>query len=74
LELSELELKILIFHVKQENIKPALVAHTCNPRYSGGRDQKDHSSKSAQAKLFIRPYLDKTHHKKALMEWLKVRH
>jgi hypothetical protein len=25
------------------------VAHTCNPSYSGGRDQKDLSSKPAQA-------------------------
>jgi hypothetical protein len=27
----------------------ALVAHTCNPSYSGGRNQEDHSSKPAQA-------------------------
>jgi hypothetical protein len=26
-----------------------LVAHTCNPSYSEGRDQEDHSSKTAQA-------------------------
>jgi hypothetical protein len=25
------------------------VAHTCNPRYSGGRDQDDRGSKPAQA-------------------------
>jgi hypothetical protein len=25
------------------------VAHSCNPSYSGGRDQEDHSSKPAQA-------------------------
>jgi hypothetical protein len=25
-----------------------LVAHTCNPSYSGGRDQEDHSLKSAR--------------------------
>jgi hypothetical protein len=25
------------------------VAHTCNPSYSGGRDQEDHDSKPAQA-------------------------
>jgi hypothetical protein len=24
-----------------------LVAHTCNPSYSGGRDQEDHSLKPA---------------------------
>jgi hypothetical protein len=27
----------------------ALVAHTCNPSYSRGRDQKDHGLKPAQA-------------------------
>jgi hypothetical protein len=27
----------------------ALVAHTCNPNYSGGRDQEDRGSKPAQA-------------------------
>jgi hypothetical protein len=42
----------------------ALVAHTCNPSYSEGREQEDHSS---------RPYLEKIHHKKGLMEWLKVK-
>jgi hypothetical protein len=26
-----------------------LVAHACNPNYSGGRDQEDHGSKPAQA-------------------------
>jgi hypothetical protein len=26
-----------------------LVAHTCNPSYSGGRDQEDHGSKPARA-------------------------
>jgi hypothetical protein len=26
-----------------------LVAHTCSPSYSGGRDQEDHSLKLAQA-------------------------
>jgi hypothetical protein len=28
-------------------IKPVLVAHTCNPSNSGGRDQEDRSSKPA---------------------------
>jgi hypothetical protein len=26
------------------------VVHACNPSYSGGRDEEDHSSKIAQAK------------------------
>jgi hypothetical protein len=34
------------------------VAHTCNPSYSGSRDQDDCSSKPAQAK-FAKPYLEK---------------
>jgi hypothetical protein len=47
------------------------VAYACNPSYSGGivRDQEDHGSKPAWQ--FVRPYLEKTHHKKRLM-WLKV--
>jgi hypothetical protein len=40
------------------------VAHTCNPSYSGGRDQENLSSKPAPGKEFPRPYLRKTHHKK----------
>jgi hypothetical protein len=28
--------------------------------------------KPAQGKKFMRPYLEKTHHKKGLVEWLKV--
>jgi hypothetical protein len=37
-----------------------LLAHTCNPSYSGVRDQ------------FVRPYLGKKHYKKGLVEWFKV--
>jgi hypothetical protein len=42
----------------------APVAHTCIPSYSGGRDQEDQGTKSAQAHSSSRPYLKKTHHKK----------
>jgi hypothetical protein len=35
-----------ILNVKSEGW--LLLAHTCNPSYSGGRDQEDHSSKPAQ--------------------------
>jgi hypothetical protein len=28
-----------------------MVAHTCNPRYLGGRDQEDHGSRPAWAKI-----------------------
>jgi hypothetical protein len=30
----------------------ALVTYTCNPSYSGGRDQEDHSLKAAWANSF----------------------
>jgi hypothetical protein len=33
------------------------VAHTCNPSYSGGRDQEDHGSKPAQANSSQDPVL-----------------
>jgi hypothetical protein len=32
-----------------KNYCQALVAHACNPSYSGGRGQEDHSSKPAWA-------------------------
>jgi hypothetical protein len=32
-----------------------LVAHTCNPGYSGGRDQEDYSSKPAQENRSLDP-------------------
>jgi hypothetical protein len=35
------------------------LAHTCNPSYSGGRDQEDRSSNSLQAKKLVRPQLHK---------------
>jgi hypothetical protein len=50
-----------------------LVGHTCNHSYSGGRDQEDQGSKPAQANNSERSYLKKTHHKKGLLEWLKVK-
>jgi hypothetical protein len=46
------------------------MAHACNPSYSGGRDQEDRGSKPTRAN---RVYLEKTYHKKQLMEWLKVK-
>jgi hypothetical protein len=51
------------------------VAHACNTSYSRGRgeaDQEDLILKSAQANSSVRPYLEKTLHKKGLVEWLKV--
>jgi hypothetical protein len=49
----------------------APVAHTCNPSYSGDRDQEDCGSKPEPDKKFVRPYGEKTHHKIGLAEWLK---
>jgi hypothetical protein len=37
---------------------------TYNPGYSGGRDQEDHSLKPAKTNSSVRPYLNKTLHKK----------
>jgi hypothetical protein len=49
-----------------------LVAHTYNPGYSRCRDQEDHGSKPAQENSSQDPISKKTHHKKGLVEWLKV--
>jgi hypothetical protein len=58
-----------------KNLKSqALVAHTCNPSYSGGNDQEHCSLKLTWANSSARPYLEKqTLHKKGLVEWLKVK-
>jgi hypothetical protein len=40
--------------------------------HSGGRDQEDCGLKPAQANSSPDPCLQKTHHKKGLVEWLKV--
>jgi hypothetical protein len=62
---------VLIFPLK--NITGwALIAYAYNPSYSGGSDQEDRSLKPAWANSSVRPYLKNTHHKKGLLEWLKV--
>jgi hypothetical protein len=64
-----------VFHMKSKLLSPALVAHACNPSYSGGRDQGDHGSKPAQANSsgdLISKKKKKKNHKKGLVEWLKV--
>jgi hypothetical protein len=45
-----------------------MVTHTCNPSYSGGRDQEDHGSKPA-----LNPISKKPITKMELVEWLKVK-
>jgi hypothetical protein len=37
----------------------ALVAHACNPWYSGSKDQENHDLKPSQANSSIRPILKK---------------
>jgi hypothetical protein len=52
-------------------VNQALVAHACNPSYSGGRDQEEHSLKPG--KYLVRPYLKKKKiTKKGLVEELKI--
>jgi hypothetical protein len=53
--------------------EPGLVAHACIPSDSGGRDQEDRGSKSAQANSSKRPYLKTPITKKGVVEWLKVK-
>jgi hypothetical protein len=48
------------------------VAHACNPNYSGGRDHQDQGSKPAQANSPRNLISKKNHHKKGLVERLKV--
>jgi hypothetical protein len=43
----------------------APVAHTCNPSYSGGRDQEDHGSKPAWVNSFQDPISKKDFTKRA---------
>jgi hypothetical protein len=45
---------------KNDNLSLALVAHTCNPSHSVGRDQEDQGSKPTPGKKFMRPYLKRT--------------
>jgi hypothetical protein len=47
----------------------ALVAHVCNPCYSGGRDQEDSGSKPAQANSYLKNPFTKI----GLVECLKVK-
>jgi hypothetical protein len=45
--------------LKLTNNCQVLVAHACNPSYSGGRDQEDQGSKPAQANSLWDPILKK---------------
>jgi hypothetical protein len=59
--------------IKKDHLRWALVAHTCNPSYSGGRDQEDCVLRPAWANSSARPYLKKLFTKIGLVEWLKVK-
>jgi hypothetical protein len=48
------------------------VAHTCNPSYSGGRDQEYQGLRPARATSSQEPISERNHYKKGLVEWLKV--
>jgi hypothetical protein len=53
-------------------VSQVLVVHAYNPSYSGGKDQKDRSSKPARASSLQDLILKKTYHRKGLVEWLEV--
>jgi hypothetical protein len=57
---------------KRIYILRVLVVHTCNPSFSGGRDQEDHGLKPAWANSSKRPYLKKIPSQKQTGEWLKM--
>jgi hypothetical protein len=49
-----------LLNVKMSQAEHPPVALACNPVYSGGRDQEDYSSRSAQAnKVMRQPHLNK---------------
>jgi hypothetical protein len=50
--------------IKNSFLSQVPVAHACNPSFLGGSDQKDHSSKPAPGKRFVRPYLKISNTKK----------
>jgi hypothetical protein len=57
---------------EKSKLSEGLVAHTCIPSYSGGRDQEDLGSKPAWANSLRDPISKKTLHKKGLVEWFKL--
>jgi hypothetical protein len=60
--------------IKNNIADQALQAHACNPRDSGGADQENRGSKSAQANSSGDPISKTPITKKGLVvEWLKVR-
>jgi hypothetical protein len=52
--------------------RPSTLAHAYNTSYSGGRDHEGHCSNPALVNSSQNPILKKTHHKKGMVERLKV--
>jgi hypothetical protein len=59
------------FSDQKQRSRLALVAHTCNPSYLGGRDQEDHGSRSALRNSSRDPILKISNTKTGLVQWLK---
>jgi hypothetical protein len=56
-------LNIITQHSSRRWCQLGAMAHTCNPRYWGGRNQEDHSSKPA-GQIVLETLCQKTNHKK----------
>jgi hypothetical protein len=50
-EYTEIQRHQVTSSAVEKQIGQTLVAHTCNPSYSGGRDQEDHGSKPVWTKI-----------------------
>jgi hypothetical protein len=62
---SEVKLRVLWQQaLSRIGFNQAPLAHTCNPSYSGGRNQEDHGSKPAQANSSCDPISKKSITKK----------
>jgi hypothetical protein len=59
--------------LKNKYLGREVVAHACNPSYSGGRDQEDLSSKPTRVNSSMSPCLKKPFTKIGLVEWIKVK-
>jgi hypothetical protein len=70
-DISKRKVNTITGYIKKKQFCWALVSRACNPSYLEGRDWADSSLKSAPGKYFMRPYLEKTHHKLGLAEWLE---
>jgi hypothetical protein len=62
----------MVEYVIQGDLSWVLVAHNCNPSYSGSRDQEDRGLKPPQANSSRDPISKIPDTKKGLVEWLKV--